>query len=310
MVASPDGVSSRRSRPGERSTHRTAEAPGPRSPYRTPSATKAGAARQPSPVQLVRLDLLHEEACLGEERRPARLVLLPEPPVITGLAERHRDEEASTSPEHAPELAECRVPRPGVGFGLEPVHGVVGADVLERRDEEDLVERLVRERELANVRDDGLHPLDVTRREIDPDELDSRTEKPSEIGRLCERVADLEHATLPAKAREDPRDLHDALVRGRRSLEPADPLASLSRAEPEGDGVVELPHTLGFLAAGELVDEGRPRERPVRKLRERTLTRLWIRLTPKDEPEHRVDELGVGAVVCGELGGDARVHHG
>ena len=58
--------------------------------------------------------------------------------------------------------------------------------MLERRDEEDLFERLVRKRELANVRDDGLHPLDVARREIDPDEVDSGTEKPSEIGGLCD----------------------------------------------------------------------------------------------------------------------------
>ena len=87
------------------------------------------------------------------------------------------------------------------------------------------------------------------------------------------------------------------------------PLASLSRSEPEDHGVVELAHTLGLLAAGELVDEGRPRERALRELRERTLTRLWIRLTPQDEPKHRVDELCVGSVVCGELGGDAGVHH-
>ena len=84
---------------------------------------------------------------------------------------------------------------------------------------------------------------------------------------------------------------------------------SPSRAEPESDRVVELPHALRFLARRELVDERRTRERPFGELRERALAGCGIRLAPQDESEHRVDELGIGPVVRGKLGGNAGVHH-
>ena len=146
--------------------------------------------------------------------------------------------------------------------------------------------------------------------EIDADELDARAQQPAEVRRLGERVSDLEHAPSGTKAREHPRDLDHALV-GCRPAPGASGSArgARSRAEPESDRVVELAHALDSSLVGELVDQRRARERPVRELRERTLAGLVVRRPPQDEPEHRVHELVVGPLVRGELGGDAGVHH-
>ena len=76
--------------------------------------------------------------------------------------------------EHATQLTERVRSRAGVVLGVEPVAGVVGADVLEGRDEQHLVDAVVGQRKRADVRRDPLHPLDVALGEVDPDELDAR----------------------------------------------------------------------------------------------------------------------------------------
>ena len=93
-----------------------------------------------------------------------------------------------------------------------PYDRVVGADVLERRDEQRLVEGVVRERQRADVSRRALHPVDVPLREVDADELDTGAEQRGEVRRLRERVADLEHPAGRDEPREHPRDLDHALV--------------------------------------------------------------------------------------------------
>ena len=80
-------------------------------------------------------------------------------------------------------------------------------------------------------------------------------------------------------------------------------------AETQGHGVVELTDTARLLARHELVDQSGTRERALRELRERPIACLVVRRPPQDEPERRVDELGVGDLVRGELRGEPRVHH-
>src|SRR5512134_2507544 len=94
-------------------------------------------------LELVHLDLLDEEMGAREELDPATLVLLPEPAMVARLTEGNRDEQGAVSPQHALELTERREAGSAVAFHVEPVHGVVGTDVLERGHEQDLVERLV-----------------------------------------------------------------------------------------------------------------------------------------------------------------------
>ena len=58
-----------------------------------------------------------------------------------------------------------------VGLALDAVHLVVRADVLERRDEQHLVERPVRERQRPRIGDDRLEAGHLRRGEVGADEL-------------------------------------------------------------------------------------------------------------------------------------------
>ncbi len=214
--------------------------------------------------------------------------------MVAGLAERHGDEHPPARPEDAGELAQ----RVDTGrrriLGCEPVPGVVGSDVLEGRDEEHLVDARVGERQRPHVGDEPLHALDVALGEVDPDELDARPEERDEIRRLRERVADLQHAPVGDEPREHPRDLDDALVRPRRRLQPPEPLAARSGAEPERDRVVELAHAIRLVRRRQLVEERRPRQRPLGELRQRPLARLVVGRSPQQLAKGALDEVGVG----------------
>ena len=72
--------------------------------------------------------------------------------------------------------------------------------MLERGNEQGLVEGTVGKRQIADVRLDGLHPVNVGRREIDAHELDTRAQERTEVRRLREGVADLEHPPGRTKA--------------------------------------------------------------------------------------------------------------
>ncbi len=151
--------------------------------------------------------------------------------------------------------------------------------------------------------------LDVSNGEVGSDDVDARTKEPCEVRGLGERVANLEHTTCRAEPGQDPGDLHDPLVRARGRLQPPDPSAPCALREPERDGVVELAHASELLARRELVDERRPRERPVSELGERAFARVRLRLAPQHEAKQRVDDLLVRALVGRELRGHPRVHH-
>ena len=99
-----------------------------------------------------------------------------------------------------------------VGLRGKAVRRVVGADVLERRDEQRLVEGVVREGQRADVRRHALHPVDVPLGEVDADELDARAQQRGEVRHLGECVADFEHPAGRDEPREHPRDLDHALV--------------------------------------------------------------------------------------------------
>ena len=114
--------------------------------------------------------------------------------MVARLAQRDGDEQRPLRREHATQLPQRVRARARVVLGVEAVAGVVGADVLEGRDEQHLVDAVVGQRKRADVRRDPLHPLDVALGEVDPDELDARTEEPCEIDGLGVRVADLDDA--------------------------------------------------------------------------------------------------------------------
>src|SRR5438093_2519136 len=85
--------------------------------------------------------------------------------------------------------------------------------MLERRDAEDDVERPVRKRKLADVRDDALESRYVPLDQVDADELArSRLRQGDEPLGLGERIADVEYAALAAVPAERPRDLDGPLV--------------------------------------------------------------------------------------------------
>ena len=127
----------------------------------------------------------------------------------------------------------------GVVRRLQPVDRVVGADVLERGDEQDLIEGTIVEREPANV-GFGRLEADIARRKIDANELHARADERAEICRLGEGVADLEHATARSEPRQHPWNLDHTLVGSRRRLQPADSFSPRASAEAQCNRVVEL----------------------------------------------------------------------
>jgi len=229
--------------------------------------------------------------------------------MVTRLSEGNRDEQTAVSLQHASQLAERCEASSAVALHHEPVPGVVRADVLECGHEQDLVERVIGEREPANVGLDGLHAVDVPRSEIGADELHACTEQPGDVRRLRKRVPDLEHTPSGAQPREHPGNLDHALVGAARCLKPADGLAARPRSEPEGNRVVELAHAFRLLARRQLVDQSRARESPLRQLRECAIAGLVVGRPTEDVPERQIHELVVRDHVRGELGGEPLVHH-
>lgn len=127
--------------------------------------------RMPAVVrQPVNLVLEDEEAGVAKAAAPAVGFVLKEPAVVFALAARDSDQDPSAdAAQFAHGLVQSSLLR------VEAVPGAVAADVLDRRDAEDDVERMLLERQVAEV---GLHrsqPGDVGTGEVDSDEL-RRTE--------------------------------------------------------------------------------------------------------------------------------------
>ena len=178
VVASPDGVSSRRSRPGARSAHRTADA-------RRPALAVANAVGDESRCGTPALRPRARTPRPPRRRSPRRrrvpsspLVLLPEPSVVARLAQRHRHEQTAVSPRAraaargAPRACDSASPR------LRARRRCCPRRRARASRPRSTWRRTVLERKLADVRHDGLHPVDVARREIDADELDTCRSSP------------------------------------------------------------------------------------------------------------------------------------
>ena len=228
--------------------------------------------------------------------------------MVARLAQRDGDEQPSAPAKHTSELAERVDTGAGVVLCAQAVARVVRADVLERRDEQHLVDALVGKRQRPDIGHDPLHPLDVALGEVDADELDARAQQAREVGRLRERVADFEDAALRDQPRENPRDIDDALLRRRWRLEPRQPLAPIPGPQPERDGVVELADADRLRRDHELVEERRARQRAGSQLLERALARLRVRRTSKHGPERTLDEGVVGILVGFHRGEDEGIH--
>ena len=166
----------------------------------------------------VQLVLVHEEPATLEQVDPVLRRPLDLPALVVELAGRHADEDAAVLPDHTPQLAQRGLVAALVACAVDRVDAVVPPDVLERRDAEDELERRVLEGELADVGEDRSQPGHLGLGEVDADELlGAECREPGEVGRLGERVADVEHALLAVVAREAPGNLDDPLVarRGR-----------------------------------------------------------------------------------------------
>ena len=230
--------------------------------------------------------------------------------MVTRLAERHGDEQPGSRAQHAPQLAQSVGPRRRTFVRHEPVSAVVGADVLEGRDEECLVDARIGQRQVADVGLDTLHPVDVAAGEVDADDVDTRPQERDEVRRLGERVPHLEHAAGRHEPGEHPRDLDHPLVGPRRRLEPRERLAPRACREPERDRVVELPDTGRLRRGGQLVEERGARERPFGELSESPLARRVVRGPSQHVAERPLDEVGVGRLVRVEPGPDQWIHGG
>ncbi len=262
-------------------------------PYTTPAGSKVGAARHPSSPSSYASCSSTKKPAPGEQPRPAADVLLPEPAVVARLAERHGDEEAPGRPQDPAKLAQRSSAARLVCVSLDAVDLVVGADVLERRDEQDLVERAIGKGQRARVGHDRLEAGNLGLGEIGADELAGvGLDESGDVGGLGEGVADLEHAA-GSNAREHPGHLDETLVRSGRRLQVAWPLTAGPGATCEGDHVVELSHTLELGRGGELVEERRARHGPLGEPGERPLARLCLGRAPQHERKRRIDELVV-----------------
>ena len=187
--------------------------------------------------------------------------------------------------------------------------------MLEGRDAEGEIERCVREWERADVGYDRSKARYVGPREIDTDDL-VRTEpdEACEVGRLRERVTDVEHAPLAGVAREAPRNLQRSLVAFGRCLQltGAPWAAELGRPRPLGrcerERAVEQRHPPELVATHELPDEGRSRERPFAQLRERALAAVGLGRPAEHEQPDAIDELLVRARRRLEPGVEVSLH--
>ena len=209
--------------------------------------------------------------------------------------------------EHAAQLAERGSARVGVVLGVEPVAGVVGADVLERRDAEDEVERAVAERQVADVGLDARQTGNVGGGEVDADELvEAGPEQGSEVRRLRERVPDLE-PRRPRRAREHPRELDHALVRagGPWSQRGRSPRSRAPRAKAIPSSSSRIRSNSGAAASS---CTSVARERSLAELGERPLARPRVGVAAQDEREDGVDEVLVRAVARVQPGPQLAAH--
>src|SRR5204863_6785934 len=136
--------------------------------------------------------------------------------MILLLAARHGHDDPAAAGGDAPELAE-RLELAAVALRARSVDAVVAADVLERRDAEDEVERGVVEREGAHVGHDGSHAGYVRPDDVDADQLrHARAKKRGEVRRLRVRGADVEDTVRAREPGPRPRELDRALGGPRR----------------------------------------------------------------------------------------------
>ena len=255
-------------------------------------------------AKLVHLLLEDEEAGAPEAAPPALRVVLNEPAVIAGLAARHRDEDA---PADAPQLAQPLVEP--ARCRLEAIALVVGADVLDRRDAEDDVERAVRERQRTDVRDDAAQAGHLRLGEVDADELGrAEADEAGEVDRLGKGVADVEHARLAAVAREAPRDLDRPLVASAGPAQLARALPGAPGPGCERDCIIEQAHARELVRGDEVGEQCGPRQRRPGDAGRRLGQHLRLGLPAKGEPVKAAHEL-LGRDGCElELRAEARVH--
>ena len=202
----------------------------------------------------VQLVLEDEEAAPLEQRDPFERRALQVPAVVFVLPGRDAHEQATVVREHPAELAQRRFVALVVARVLDPVDGVVAADVLERRDAEPELEAAALERQSAHVGDHvgGLG-------EVDGDQLGSRElAEPFDVRLLRVRGADVDHSGLARIARQHPRDLDGALVAPGRRFQLPWTAAACSLGARSREPVVEQLDALELAALDELADEPRP----------------------------------------------------
>src|SRR5262249_33038939 len=161
-------------------------------------------------------------------------------------------------------------------------------DVLERRDAVREAERAVVQWQRADIRNNGAQTRNRFLGEVDADEL-LRGERSQalEIGRLGERVPDVEHTPLARVARQRPRDLDRPLVRPRRREQLARPPLLQTLRERTREAVVEQLDTLELAALDELADQACARHLAALE----AARRVRVRVAPKNElpcPLHEV----------------------
>jgi UDP-glucose 4-epimerase len=223
------------------------------------------------------------------------------PALVVLDARGNGQEHATVARDDTPELAEGGFVAGALACGVDLVDVVVATDVLERRDAEDELERLILEREGAHVGHDAFDAGHIGLREIDARDLRAERNEAREVGGLRERVTDVEHARLAVVAGEKPRDLDRSLVaRGRRTKlawprRPSDLARARALGGCEGDGTVEERDALELVARDELPQETRAGERAVAELLECGFASCVLGRAPHRKEPCALDELLVAS---------------
>jgi uncharacterized cupredoxin-like copper-binding protein len=256
----------------------------------------------------VHLLVVDVEVGLAEPGAP-RVCRLPEEPVGAGRADRDGQEDLAAACRDAPQRPERLEWRLRIVLRAEVIPGVVAADVLERGDAEDGVERPGVEGEPPHVRLHRRHPGDLALREVDAYEFAcAEPEERGEPDGLGEGIADVQHARLPSVPPEGPGELDRALVElgGRDELVRA--LAGGARRGAPADAVVEQAQPPELIAVRQFGEEAGAREAVLSQRGEGMRACFVVRRPPQEQAESAVDEVLVRERGQLEVRGQPLVH--